>query len=125
MNIKLKGNCTPIKQVAGDSQAAQINLLRHQHTELSAGKYKKKKKSSVKSRQSNHKNHGSENSQVPGQHKKWFDVSNVHQSKGSCSKCGDSIHVEDFQFPERGSNVKLVTSLDTLPAFVIRRSKLH
>ena len=34
-----------IKQVAGYSQAVQINLLRHQHTELSAGKYKKKKSS--------------------------------------------------------------------------------
>ena len=31
-----------IKQVAGDPQAAQINLLRHQQTELPAGKYKKK-----------------------------------------------------------------------------------
>ena len=32
-----------IKQVAGDPQAAQINLLRHQCTELPAGKYKKKR----------------------------------------------------------------------------------
>ena len=31
-----------IKQVAGDPQTAQINLLRHQHTELPTGKYKKK-----------------------------------------------------------------------------------
>ena len=46
-----------IKQVAGDPQAVQINLLRHQCTELPAGKYKKKK-SSVKSRQANHKQHG-------------------------------------------------------------------
>ena len=42
-----------VKQVAHDSQAVQINLLRHQHTELPAGKYKKKKKSSVKPKQSN------------------------------------------------------------------------
>ena len=64
-----------IKQVAGDPQAAQINLLRHQYKELPAAKYKKK--SSFKSRQLNHKNHGSENSQVPSQHKKWFDVKKV------------------------------------------------
>ena len=31
-----------INQVAGHPQAVQINLLRHQHTELPAGKYKKK-----------------------------------------------------------------------------------
>ena len=29
-----------IKQVAGDSQAVQINLMRHQHTEISSGKEK-------------------------------------------------------------------------------------
>ena len=58
-----------IKQVAGGSQAAQINLLRHQHTELPAGKYKKEK-SSAKSRQSSYKQHGSESSKVQSQHKK-------------------------------------------------------
>ena len=86
--------------MAGDPQASQINLLRHQYTELSAGKYKKKK-SSVKSRQANHKNHGSENSQFPSQHKKQFDVKNAHQNKERCSKYGDSIHVEVFQCPAK------------------------
>ena len=86
-----------IKQVAGDPQAAQINLLRHQCTELPAGKYKKKK-SSFKSRQSNYKNHGNKNSQVPNQHKKQFDVKSAHQNKSRHSKCGDSIHVEGFQY---------------------------
>ena len=57
-----------VKQVAGDPQAVQINLFRHQCTELQAGE-NKKKTSSVKPRQSNYKNHGSENSQVPSQHK--------------------------------------------------------
>ena len=38
-----KATACHIKQVAGDPQAAQINLLRHQHTELPAGKYKKKR----------------------------------------------------------------------------------
>ena len=32
-----------IKQVAGDPQATQINLMRHQHTEIPPGKNKKKK----------------------------------------------------------------------------------
>ena len=57
-----------IKQVAGDSQAVQSNLLRHQHTELPAGKCKKKKKSSVKPKQSNYKQHGSENDQAQTYH---------------------------------------------------------
>ena len=38
-----KATACHIKQVAGDLQAAQINLLRHQCTELPAGKYKKEK----------------------------------------------------------------------------------
>ena len=46
-----KATAHHIKQVAGDSQAVQINLLRHQHTELPAGKYKKKRPP-VKSKQS-------------------------------------------------------------------------
>ena len=32
--------------MAGDPQAAQINLIHHQHTELPNGKYKKKKTTS-------------------------------------------------------------------------------
>ena len=112
-----------IKQLAGNPQAAQINLLRHQHTELPADKYKKKK-SSVKWRQSNHNQHGNEKTQVSSKHKNWFDVKNAHQNKKWCSKCGNSTHVEGFQCPAKSSSVKLVTSLNTLPAFVIRKSKL-
>ena len=40
----LKATARHIKQVVGDPQVAQINLMHHQHTELSNGKYKKKKK---------------------------------------------------------------------------------
>ena len=119
----LKAPAHHIRQVAGDPQAAQINLLRHQCTELPAAKYKKKK-SSVKPRQSNYKNHGSENSKVPGQHKKWFDVRNAHQNKERCSKCGDPTHVEGFLCSAKSSSVKLAGSLDTLPAFVTRKSML-
>ena len=38
-----KATARHIKQVAGDPQAAQINLMHHQCTELSNGKYKKNK----------------------------------------------------------------------------------
>ena len=65
-----KATACHIKQVAGDPEATQINLLRHQCTELPAGKYNNKKKSSVKSKQSNHKQHGSKSYQVQSQHKK-------------------------------------------------------
>ena len=112
-----------IKQVAGDPQAAQIKLLRHQCTELPAGKYMKKK-SSVKSKQPNHKQHGSESYHVQSQHKKRFDTKSTHQNKDRCSKCGDTAHIEGFQCPAKNINVKLATNLDILPVFVSRKSKL-
>ena len=113
-----------IKQVAGDPQAAQINLLRHQHTELPAGKYKMNK-SSVKPKQSNHNQHGSEGYQEQTHHKKRFDPKSAHQNKDRCSKCRDTSHIEGFQCPAKNINVKLATSLDTLPAFVSRKKQAN
>ena len=53
-----KATARHIKQVAGDPQAAQINLMCYQCTELANSKYKKKKKrkSSGKQKQVQHKN---------------------------------------------------------------------
>ena len=45
-----KATARHIKQMAGDPQAAQINLMHHQCTELPNGKYKKKKHKSSKSK---------------------------------------------------------------------------
>ena len=50
-----KATARCIKQVVSDSQATQINLMRHQHTDLSTSKHKKKK-SFVKHRPLIHKN---------------------------------------------------------------------
>ena len=95
-----KATACHIKQVAGDPQAAQINLLRHQRTELPAGKYKKKR-STMKPRQSNNKNQGHEGYHLQVQPKKKFDTRGVHSDKSRCSKCGDSIHIEGFQCPAK------------------------
>ena len=95
-----KATACHIKQVAGDLQAAQINLLRHQRTELPAGKYKKKR-SSMKPRQTNNKNQGQEGYHLQVQPKKKFDTRGVHNDKTRCSKCGDSVHVEGFQCPAK------------------------
>ena len=74
-----------IRQVAGDPQAVQINLMRNQCKELSSGKHKRKK-SFVKSRQPSHKNAVNENPQVSSHHKKSFDPKNVHKDKERHSK---------------------------------------
>ena len=49
-----KATACNIKQVAGDPQSAQMSLLRHQCTELPAGKYKKKR-APMKPKQVSHK----------------------------------------------------------------------
>ena len=72
-----------IKQVTGDPQAVQINLMRHQHTEISSGKHKKRK-SFVKPKQSSHKNAVQENAQASSYNKKSFDPGNVHKNKDRC-----------------------------------------
>ena len=119
-----KATACHIKQVAGDPQAAQINLLRHQCTELPAGKYKKKK-SSVKSRQSNFKNHGNENSKCQASTRNSLMSRMPTRTKRGVQSVEIQSMWKAFSALQRSSSVKLVTSLDTLPAFVIRKSKLH
>ena len=65
-----KATAHHIKQVAGDPQATQINLFRHQCTELPAHKYKKKRPL-WKPKQSNCKNQGSNNHNPQVQQKKF------------------------------------------------------
>ena len=89
-----------IKQVAGDPQAVQINLMRHLCTEIPAGK-NKKNNSFVKPKQSSHKHAVEENPQTSSYNKKSFDPRNAHKNKDKCSKCGDSIHVEGFHCPAK------------------------
>ena len=93
-----------IKQVASDSQVAQIYLMQHQCTDLPARKHKKKK-SFVKPRPPSHKNDASDRHQVSSYHnnnyKKNFDAKNVYKNKERCQNCGDSIHNEGFQYPAK------------------------
>ena len=87
-----KATARHIQQVAGDPQAAQINLMCHQCTELFNGKHKKRKSMS-RPKQVHHKNI---ECQKPNQYKKSFDPKLVHKSKDRCNKCGDSGHLEGF-----------------------------
>ena len=97
-----KATARHIKQVAGDPQAAQINLMCHQHTDLSNGKYKRKN-SSAKQKQVQHKN---VEQRPPKQYKKSFDPKLAHKIKDKCSKCGDSAHLEGFQCPAKNFQSK-------------------
>ena len=96
----LKATVKHTKQVAGDPQVAQINLMRHQCTELSSGKHKKKKPF-VTSRQQSHKNAGNKNQQVFSHYKKIQPMWKAFSALG------------------RIFRVKIVTSLDILLVFAM------
>ena len=89
-----------IKQVAGDLQATQINVLRHQHTELPAGKYKNKRPL-WKPKQTNYKHQGGDSHKLQVQQKKKFDTKGAHNDRNRCSKCGDTVYLEGFQCPAK------------------------
>ena len=109
-----KATARHIKQVAGDPQVAQINLMHHQHTELATGKYKKKKTQS-KQKQANQKN---DEHRPPNQYKKSFDPRLAHKNKDRCSKCGDSAHLEGLQCPAKNTSAKHAT---TRQAFAFKK----
>ena len=86
-----------IKQVESDPQVAQINLMRHQYTDLPASKHKKRKPF-VKPRTPSYKNDTSDRQMY---YKKSFDTKHVYRNRDRCQECGDSNHIEDFQCPAK------------------------
>ena len=101
-----KAKAHHIKQVASDPQVAQINLIRHWHTDLPPNKHKKKHP--FKSSPPSHKWYSSEHQQVPP-YKKMLDPKQAHTRKDRCSKCGDSKHVEGFKCPAKKLQCKTCT----------------
>ena len=102
-----KATARHIKQVSGEPQATQINLLCHQRTELPQHRYKKKR-SHAKPRLGNnkpHRNdqyHGQPHYKNKGNHKPL--MSNrmpPSNNSSSCSKCGDTAHCDGFTCPAK------------------------
>ena len=102
-----KATVRHIKQVCGEPQATQINLLHHQRTELPQHRYKKKR-SHTKPRLGNNKPHGNDqyHSQIQyknkGDHK--LPTSNrlpASNNFNRCSKCGDTTNHEGFTCPAK------------------------
>ena len=106
-----KATARHIKQVSGEPQAAQINLLHHQRTELPQHRYKKKK-SHTKPRQGNSKlpcrNDPYQGQKMNGNHflpgSNRLPPSNNHNR---CSKCCDTAHQEGFTCPGKKYQCKV------------------
>ena len=100
-----------IKQVSGEPQAAQINLLCHQRTELPQHRFKKKKPH-ARPRQSNGKplcrNDLHQGQKIKGNH--FLPTSNRLPPSGNhnrCLKCGNTAHWEGFTCPVKKYQCKV------------------
>ena len=76
-----KSTTRHIKTVASDPQAAQVNLMRHQRTDLPLSKAKWKQNSHKFKSKSHKKYSGEHKNHRPPQHKQRFDPSQTHQRK--------------------------------------------
>ena len=105
-----KATVRHIKQVSGEPQVAQINLLHHQRTELPQHRYKKKK-SHTKPRQGNskppHGNDPYQGQKMKGNHfppsSNRLPPSNNHNR---CSKCGDTHPPGRVHMPSKEVSVQ-------------------
>ena len=91
-----------IKQVARDLQATQINLMRHQQTELPTNKHNKKRRPTGKP-----KPHKIIENPATSQIKKPHNNRKTHNNPDHCNKCGDSIHAQGFQCPTKKYQCKV------------------
>ena len=102
-----KATMRHIKQVSGEPQATQINLLRQQRTELPQHRYKKKR-SYTKPKLGNNKSHGHDQyqNQISQRNKPDHKLATSHRLLPSnnfnrCLKCGDTAHHEGFTCPAK------------------------
>ena len=75
-----------IKQVAGDPQATQINLMRHQLTELPTNRHNKKRRPTGRP-----KPHKAPESSASNQVKKSYDNRKPQRAHDCCNKCGNHL----------------------------------
>ena len=97
-----KATVQHIKQVASDLQATQINLMQHQRTELPTNIHNKKSRLTGRPKQ-----YKATKNSTSNQVKKSYDNKKPHRASDLCNKCGDSIHVQEFQCPAKKYQCKV------------------
>ena len=124
-----KATARHIKQVSGEPQAAQINLLHHQRTELPQHRYKKKR-SHTTPRQDNSKllcrNDPHQGQKIKGYH--FLPTSNRLPSSSNhnrCSKCGDTTHWEGFTCPAKNYQCKGCHKFGHFASQCFKRNSIH
>ena len=117
-----KSTVRHIKQVASDPQAAQVNLMRHQRTDLQLSK-SRQKQYSHKSVSKNQKRYSSEHKNQGPPYQKKIDPSQAHQRRDKCSKCGDYKHI-GFKCTARKSQCKSCSKYGHFTSFCYKRQEL-
>ena len=102
-----KATACYIKQIAGDPETAQINMMCHQRTELPTIRHSKKKRPISKQR-----HYRAPENQATGQVNKHYGNKRVHKNKYQCNKCSDSIHEQEFQCPAKKYQWKVCNKYD-------------
>ena len=109
-----------IRQVAGDILAAQVQLMQHQHTQLPARNYPRRKSNSTSGwKPQNHKTQ-----EVP---MAWKPPNTLRPDAHSdkCNRCGDTPHAKGFQCPARKFQCKSAINLATSHQYVSRKAKAN
>ena len=117
-----KATVCHIKQVAGDPEVAQINLMRQQCTEILWRKHKKRKPF-AKPKQSSHKNAVQKNHKHQITTRRALILEMCTRIKIGVQSVEIPPMWKDFSALQRNSNVKLTIHLDILPVFCYQKSK--
>ena len=105
-----------IKQVAGDLQATQINLLRHQQTELPTNRHNKKRRPTNRL-----KLHKALESSASNQIKKSYENRKPHRVLTAVINVVTPYMHKDSNALQRSTNAKFATSMVTFPVYVTKR----
>ena len=104
MAKKLEGSqatAKHMKQVTNEPHASQINLLRHQRTELTPSKAQRRQNKFRHKPNFNRENHQQANYKPNEFTRKKFNPTQIHENSERCHKCGDSQHIEGFRCSAR------------------------
>ena len=113
-----------MRQVTKYPQATQVNLLRHQRTELPQSKFQRKQNKRYKSRQPLNKNYQEDKyrERRPRAKERFHKDPQEHTSfEDSCSKCGDTPLQRDLDALQADSNANIATNLDISANHVTRK----
>ena len=95
-----------MKQVTKEPHATQINLLRHQRTEVPSSKAQRRQNKCRHKPNFNRENHHQANYKPNEFTRKKINPTQSHQNSERCHKCGYSQHIEGFRCSARKAQCK-------------------